>query len=311
MCQPCGCHKKVFKMNYLGVREGGPPPRDQEMITLAAWQGIVGLIQSSLRTGLFAEHFPDRSCTDEGFGEAITGCNERQFYLRLAGDHPRIHVPLDPSNLPDTVHALELVEFCYQHASLPVNSEAHGYFAHRHHLHFRPDLGRDQFVTEVNSILARNHLAYELQGSGEVRRLLPPVLREALASSEFTSEDNELNRLLESARTKFNSPDFHSRYDALRDLWDGFERLKTIEPPRDNQRQSSTALIARVSQEPLVQRMLDTEMRIELNDFGNGFFIRHANAEQVRLQTSEEIDYLFHRLFAVIRLLLRSTGRGR
>jgi hypothetical protein len=55
--------------------------------------------------------------------------------------------------------------------------------------------------------------------------------------------------------------------------------------------------------------MLDEETRRDLNDFGNGFFIRHANAQQVRLQTSEEIDYLFHRLFAVIRLLLRSTGR--
>ena len=60
----------------------------------------------------------------------------------------------------------------------------------------------------------------------------------------------------------------------------------------------------------MVQAMLDAEMRVELENFGNGFFIRHANATQVTLQTSEEIDYLFHRLFAVIRLLLRSTGRG-
>jgi len=160
-------------------------------------------------------------------------------------------------------------------------------------------MGQEQFARDVNTILARNRLAYELQGNGKVRRLLPPVLREALASSEFTSEDPELNRLLESARTRFSNPDFHVHYDALRDLWDAFERLKTLEPPRDDPRRSSTALIARVSREPSVQAMLDTKMRL-LNDIGNGFSIRHANAAQVHLQTSEEIDYLFHRLFAII-----------
>lgn len=297
-------------MNYLGARENGPPAQDREAITPAAWQGIVGVIQASLRTALFAEDFPDRSCIDEGFREAITGCNEQQFYLRLTGDHPRTHVPLDPNNVPETVQASEIVEFCYQHVSMPIHPEPHAYFAHRHYLHFRRDMGQEQFAREVNTILARNQLAYELRPNGEVRRLLPPVLREALASSEFTSEDNALNRLLESARRRFSDPDFHTRYDALRDLWDAFERLKTLEPPRDDVRRSSAALIARVSQEPVVQEMLDAEMRVNLGDFGNGFFIRHANAEQVGLQTSEEIDYLFHRLFAVIRLLLRSTGRG-
>ncbi len=298
-------------MHYLGARENGPPVQDQEAITPAAWQGIVGLIQAGLRTALFAEDFPDRSCVDHGFVEAITGCNERQFYLRLTGDHPEIPIPLDANIVPDTIRALEVVEFCYQHASMPIGPEAHNYFAHRHYLHFRRDMGQEQFARDINMILARNRLAYELQPNGEVRRLLPPVLREALASSEFTSEDNELNRLLESARRKFSSPDFHTRYDALKDLWDAFERLKTLEAPRDDKRQSSSALIARVSPEPRIQQMLGTEMRVELDDFGNGFFIRHANAGQVRLQTSEEIDYLFHRLFALIRLLLRSTGRGR
>lgn len=297
-------------MNYFGAREIGPPVQNQEAITPAAWQGIVGLIDAYLRTAMFAEGFPDRSCIDQGLAEAITGCNEQHFYLRLTGDHPGIPVPLDPNALPNTIQALEIVEFCHQHVSMPIDPVNHDYYAHRHYLRFRRDLGQEEFSREVNSIFVRNHLAYELQANGQVRRLLPPLLREAFASAEFTSEDQELNRLLESARRKFSSPDFHTRYEALRDLWDAFERLKTLEPPRNDIKQSSAALIARVSQEPAVHAMLDEEMRRELNNFGNGFFIRHANAEQVRLQTSEEIDYLFHRLFALIRLLLRSTGRG-
>jgi hypothetical protein len=283
------------RMNYLGARENGPPIQNEAAIALTAWQGIVGLIEAYLRTARFAEDFPDRSCVDHGFAEAITGCNERHFYLRLRGDHPDIPVPLDPNAVPDTIQASEIVEFCHQHVSMPIDPVAHEYFAHRHYLRFRRDLGQEEFCREINSILGRNHLAFELQPNGEVRRLLPPVLREALVSAEFTSEDPELNRLLESARRRFSSPDFVVRYEALQDLWHALERLKTLEPPRDDMRQSSAALIARVSQEPSVQAMLDEEMRRDLNAFGNGFFIRHANAQQVRLQTSEEIDYLFHR----------------
>jgi len=295
-------------MNYFGARELGAPIQDQEVLTLAAWQGIVGLIQTGLRTELFAEDFPDQSCGD--FPTAITGCDADQFYLRLRGDHPEIPVPLDPRIVPDTIQALEVIEFCYRHASVPVAPDHHEHFRHLHYLRFRRDEGQEQFAREVNTIFARNHLAYELQPNGEVRRLLPPVLREAMAASEFRTEDADLNRLLQTARRRFSDPDFHVRYDALRDLWDAFERLKTLEPPRDDVRRSSMALINRSSREPRFREMLESEMRVELNDFGNGFFIRHANAEQVRLQTSEEIDYLFHRLFAVIRFLLRSTGRS-
>lgn len=295
-------------MNYLGARENGPPAQDLEAISLPAWRGLVGLIQGMLASALLAEDFPERSCPD--FVEAITGSNQDQFYLRLTGEHPEIPVPLDPNDVPGTLPALEVVEFCFRHVSMPVAPDPHNHFFHRHYLYFRRDTGQEEFARDVNSILVRNHLAFELQPNGQVRRLLPPVLREALASAQFTSEDEELNRLLQSARNRFSSPDFHTRYDALRDLWHAFERLKTLEPPRNDIRLSSEALIARVSPEPQVRAMLQTEMRIELNDFGNGFFIRHADAEQVLLQTTEEIDYLFHRLFAVIRLLLRSTGRA-
>jgi hypothetical protein len=296
-------------MHYLGERENGPPRQDQEALTPAAWQGIVAVIQTSLRTARFAEKFPDRACIDQGLAAAITGCNEGQFYARLKGEHPSIDVPLDPQTIPDTVAALEVVEFCYRYVSLPKHPAFHDYYAHTHYLYFSREEGQEEFREEINSILMRNHLAFELLVNGEIRRIIPPVLREVLSRAEFRSEDPDLNRLLYTARTKFCAPDFHTRYDALKVLWDAFERLKTLEPPHDK-RASATALIAKVSPEAAVREMLDVEMRKDLNDFGNGFFIRHAGADQVSLQTSEEIDYLFHRLFAVIRLLLRSTGRG-
>lgn len=133
-------------MSYLEERESGPPKQDQQTISSAAWHGIVGLIQSALRTAQFAEDFPDRACIDQGMSLAITGCNENQFYSRLKGDHPEIIVPLNSTNVPDTIRALEVVEFCHQHISMPVSSDPHPYYSHNHYLHFSRNNGQEVFA---------------------------------------------------------------------------------------------------------------------------------------------------------------------
>ena len=202
------------KMSYLSERESGKPVQGGVEITPGAWHGITGLINSYLRTGRFAESFPDRSCTDPGMSEAITGSNERHFFSLLIGEHPGVEIPLNAEKIPGTVEALEVLEFCYRHVSEPVSPDFHDHFAHSHYRHFSKPQGRQQFAQAVNTILARNHLAFHLKPDGEIERLLPPVLGKTLQSSELTSEDGELNRLLISARTKFSSPNFRTRYDA-------------------------------------------------------------------------------------------------
>jgi hypothetical protein len=184
----------------------------------------------------------------------------------------------------------------------------HDFFGDKHFRSFSKELGQLEFSNEINTIFRRHGLAFELTPSGDIKRLLPPVIRESLESAEFRTNDSELDRLLRNARDKFTKPDFRVRYDALKDLWDAFERVKTLEPPH-RKPTSADALVKRVSSEQKVQGMLNSEMRKELDGFGNGFFIRHADAGQVSLQTTAEIDYLFHRLFALIWFLLRSTGR--
>jgi hypothetical protein len=43
-----------------------------------------------------------------------------------------------------------------------------------------------------------------------------------------------------------------------------------------------------------------------MTDIGNGFQIRHSETSQVPLQRNNHVDYLFHRLFALIWLVLRA-----
>jgi len=132
--------------------------------------------------------------------------------------------------------------------------------------------------------------------------LASEVLREALQVVVFRTGDAELDSLLQTARTKFLSPDAKIRREALEKLWDAWERLKTVEPGVDK-KQSTKALLDKVSDETNFREFLEREAR-ELTATGNTFQIRHSETTQTSLQKNEHVDYLFHRLFAMIRMLI-------
>jgi hypothetical protein len=54
--------------------------------------------------------------------------------------------------------------------------------------------------------------------------------------------------------------------------------------------------------------MLETEARA-LTEIGNSFHIRHFETDKVTIETPAQNDYLFHRLFALMQLLLFSRRR--
>jgi hypothetical protein len=168
--------------------------------------------------------------------------------------------------------------------------------------------GRRRFVEDINRLFARNGIAFDLQPDGRIIRLGPPALRESLQQSLFTSEDLQLNELLETARTKFLDPDPAVRQEGLEKLWDAWERVKTIEPGKDKKAQAGS-LLNRVTTNPTFLQELEAEA-LTLTKIGNTFQIRHSETNKTPITSNEQRDYLFHRLFALIRLLLRSTNRG-
>jgi hypothetical protein len=109
------------------------------------------------------------------------------------------------------------------------------------------------------------------------------------------------------AREKYLNPDPAVRGEALEKLWDAWERLKTLEPGRDK-KESAERLLAKVSQDPTLREALNLEA-IELTRIGNTFHIRHAEIGQVPLDRDEYIDYFYHRLLAMICVLLRGSNR--
>ncbi|MHB1936940.1 MAG: hypothetical protein ACYCOR_10175 [Acidobacteriaceae bacterium] len=117
-----------------------------------------------------------------------------------------------------------------------------------------------------------------------------------------------LDELLEDARHKFLNRDLKTRRESLEKLWDAWERLKTIEPGRDKKEQAK-ALLSRASAEPNLLGRLENEA-MELTEIGNKFMIRHTETDKVPINESIHVDYLFQRMFAIVRLLLRSSSRG-
>ena len=284
---------------YFSDRERGPAPRIKVEITSAAWGGIIALIDGQVTNGGFGADFPEQ-CPD---GRGTTGTDHTAMRLATRGEIPEIQWPLDANNVPPSLAVIDLLEFCYEHVAEAVPYSYHSFFGHDH-LRFDRDEGRREFRRRVNRILARNQLAYELGDDGRVIRLAAPVLDEALTTQTFATGDDKLDELLEIARSKFLDPDPSTRREALEKLWDAFERVKTLEPGK-NKKASALALLAKAADEPTFRAFLEAEGK-ELTTAGNTFHIRHSETSQIELRTEDHVDYLFHRLFALIWLLLRA-----
>jgi len=287
---------------YFTDREFGSLPRTREVIDATVWGGLYALILARLANNSFGYRFPE-TCPD-GYGTA--GHSEQMLRLTIAAEIPKLEWPLSPENVPETPTILDLLEFVSASIAMPIEGYYHAFFRH-HHLSFDRDEGRRRFVEDVESIFARNGITYELTTDGIARRLLPDGLRQMVAEAIFHTGDFETDRLLEAARRQFTSPHIEARRDALEKLWDAFERIKTLEPGRDKREQADNLLNrAAVSR---FRDMLGQESK-SLTDIGNTFRIRHAETNQEMLTSSEQVDYLFHRMLSLIRFLLKATDRG-
>lgn len=292
-------------MTYFSEKEEGERPRESEKIGEGAWGGIKALITARIADGSFGATYPN-PCPD---GDGPIGTDAGAFWNGTRGDIPNfqeLQLPVwyHAIEMPRTLDLLDLIEFCWRCVGKPIHVGYHSHFKH-HHLRFDVEAGRDQFREDVNRILRRNGLAFELKDDGSIERLVPPVLKEELASAYFHTGDSELNRMLETARRKFLAPDVAVRREALEALWDAWERVKTLGPGPDKKAQTIALLNATAGpSSPLLGQALEREAK-ELTWIGNNMQIRHSEKGKERVAKGEHIDYLFHRLFSLIQAVLR------
>jgi hypothetical protein len=150
------------------------------------------------------------------------------------------------------------------------------------------------------------------------QKILAPVIRDIRRLTELrqvtsvltqamgklpASGDAILDNLLEDASKRFRDPAPAARRDAVEKLWDGWERLKTLEA--SGNKSASIQVLLNTAAEPgsTFRTLLETEARA-LTDIGNSFHIRHFETNKTPVPLPEHVDYLFHRLYALVNLLI-------
>ena len=204
-----------------------------------------------------------------------------------------------------------MLQFCWWAVGEPRRVSYHRFFQH-HHLVFDVEAGRHEFTDAVNRIFRRNGLAYELTSLGEVRRLAPPVLREALVVQRCSPTGDPQ---LDTKCWKRPGGSFSTRTrpcGAKLSRSSGMRGSASRRSSRDVTRKPGIRILldkAAGPSRPLFRDVLEKDARA-VTDIGNDFMIRHSETTKEPLTCSDQVDYLFHRLFALIRLVLRTTGRG-
>jgi hypothetical protein len=264
---------------------------------------LVVLVNTRVENASFGAAFP-LQCQD---GRGVAGCDATALATALRAE-VNIEWPLRADELPtDQLMVFDMLEFLFEKAGRPVEREYHSYYSH-HHLSFDIPAGQADFVEAVERVFARNGIAFEMTQGGLIRRLLPEHLAGFVRYSVFRTGDDEADRLLELARAAVTHPNCEARRDGLEKLWDAFERLKTLNPGVDKKARAE-AMLARVQGGPKFRGFLDEEAAA-LTRAGNSLRIRHSEVFQEILSTSDQIDYLYFRMFTFVRLMVRANGWG-
>lgn len=134
------------------------------------------------------------------------------------------------------------------------------------------------------------------------RRVAPPVLQESLVVPLKPSGDLALDQLLATARDLFQDKNPVARRQALEKLWDAWERAKSLHDP-NNKLASTQALLDAAASDPAFRAVLEDDARA-LTKIGNRFYIRHFETDKAPIVADAHVDYLFHRLWALLWLVL-------
>jgi hypothetical protein len=288
---------------YFSERELGPKPRTENEIGAIVWGGLVAYVNALIDNGHFGDKFPEM-CPDN---DGVIGTSRSAMSMAVSAEFPELSIPLEASERPPTLLILDFLEFCHEHVAKPIQGRYHQFFG-LHHLSFDVTLGQGEFRQRVNRIFSRNGIAFELQNTGQASRLAPPVMSDILKGAIFRTGDQFLDSMLESARAKYLNPSPQVRLEALEKLWDAWERIKTLEYPTDKKK-SVSILLKKASSEPKFRESLDREAS-ELTGIGNNFMIRHTETTKTPITSSTHVDYLFHRMFALIYLVLGNRIRS-
>jgi len=185
-------------------------PRVAETLGDATRNGLWSLISSRMDDEWFGYAFPAR-CAD---GYAHAGTDRDKLEKAMLGYQLPWPQNTNPPNKQGPL--FDVLEFAYEHIAEAKDPKYHQYMGHTHYI-YDQEAGRAKFEEDVNRIFERNGAAFEMK-HGEVTRIAPTGLQQALAETVFRASDMALDEMLETARQKFldHSLDVRRVYNVTR-----------------------------------------------------------------------------------------------
>lgn len=167
---------------------------------------------------------------------------------------------------------------------------------------------KKEFIKRINTLFCDARLIYEFDSElGQIKTILSPETKQLIHSAlrcEQFNLDSSYQQTLQKACEKISSSRSEQNYEALRDLWDAFERLKCyFQPAEQSKKKESIEKITNLfSENSAFEKIINEEMK-KLSDLGNSFSIRHSETYQETLTNHRQIKYLFNRCLAIIILI--------
>lgn len=179
----------------------------------------------------------------------------------------------------------------------------HTYFKHYHYCIDDRGVNRKAFQEKINELFERNGLNYTLTDAGQIERVVPLPLNLIIHRVVHT-KDIKLNELVSDATGKMLLPKLEDRKLALEKLWDAFERSKTyfFDNGKVDKRKSVDRVLDKLSGNDTNFRQLLNDECLALTKIGNDYQIRHFEKGKIAIENSDEVDYLFYRMFSYINL---------
>lgn len=288
--------------SFYSDRLRGPAEAVNDELPAATALGLLSLVQTRLDQNWFAREFP-APCED---GNGIAGTDVGGLRINLLALVPEAPWPLTRVDVPTTDEVVfDVIEYAAARVARAENGAWHSFLRH-HELKFDRDAGRAEFRRDVNQMLQRARAMYELTSAGEVHRTGSPQVQEVQRVMVPATSDALLDGLIDEARTRYASHRAGERRVGLEKLWDAFERLKTIDVPGGDKKESVGKLLDHFSGG--WRQTVEAEM-LELTAIGNTYPIRHFETRTGELPDDAAVDYLYGRMGSLLTLLLRQSGR--
>lgn len=330
---------------YYSQRTQGDKIRVNENINFTFWKKLTHIFEEMYNKDFFTKEYPVNfpvidnpyDTSFDQYGGCTYDCNAKALSEDLAffiGD--KFFWPLQTrkklvseeiggdssQNLfedwrPSEAQVFDLIEFLYSKTnSVRVHISYHDE-------HFRDseeiktlsfprndNSAKIKFAKMINDLLRNGRMIYEFDlESGQIKTILnaqtKQLINSALNCVNFKF-DSEYNQMLQIAFDQISSSRLEQNYQAIKNLWAAFERLKCYFRPKnqDDKINSINKILALFSDSDMdsFRKEVNSEMK-NLTTLGNNFLIRHSETYCQSLIDRNQVNYLFNRCLLMINLI--------